>query len=186
MATKNIFDYNSSDYKQFLRTFRNLDDNQHMLIVIAGDFTTDRKISIDEMKREVMGEAVEIDLSDIITPYEEESYERLNEVIEGISTDAPLVIFRNAELLNGEYTGFTSSIVRYATPQEKHFLKQVKTINAPVVVELKNQDHLDTTMRRLADIVVLCKAPSSFIEKLAWKIQNIHVHGSRFLSPRPH
>lgn len=186
MATKNTFDYNSSEYKQFLRTFRDLDENQHMLIVIAGDFTTDRKISIDEMKREVLGDAVEIDLTDIITPDEEESFMHLNEVIQSISVDAPLVIFRNAELLNGEYTGFTSSIVRYATPQEKNFLKQVSTINAPVVLEFKDQDHLDMTVRRVADAVVICKAPNSFIEKIAWKIQNIHVHGSKFLSPRPH
>jgi len=71
MAPRNTFDYNSSDHKQFLRTFRNLEENQHMLIVIAGDFTTDRKTSIDEMKREVLGDAIEIDLADVITPYEQ-------------------------------------------------------------------------------------------------------------------
>jgi len=186
MAPRNTFDYNSSDHKQFLRTFRNLEENQHMLIVIAGDFTTDRKTSIDEMKREVLGDAIEIDLADVITPYEQESYDRLNQVLGDISEDAPLIIFKNAELLNGEYTGFTSSVVKYATPQEKHFLKQIKAINTPVVLELKNQDHLDMTIRRVADAVIICKAPTSLIEKLVWKIQNVHVHGSRFLSPRPH
>lgn len=186
MNAKNTFEYRSANYKEFLKKFRTLDSSKHTLIVLAGPFTSNRKASLDELKREVLGEAIEIDLSEIITPYEEESYKNLDECIQDIEKNAPLVVFKNAEQLNGAYTAFSSSIVKYATPQEKYFLKKVKEINAPVVLEFKDFDQLDRMVVRTADSVVLFRAPSSLIEKLAWKAQNVHVHGSRFLSPRPH
>lgn len=185
MSTENTFDYNSASYKEFLKRFRELDGSKHMLIVFAGPFSTNRNAALDELKREVIGEAVTVDLAEIVTPYEEESYANLDECIQSIDENAPLVIFKNAEQLNGVYTGFTSSVVKYATPQEKYFLKKVSEVKAPVVLEFKELDELDLTVTRTADAVVRFKAPSSLIEKLAWKVQNIHVNGSNFLSARP-
>jgi hypothetical protein len=185
MSTENTFEYNSVNYKSFLKKFRTFDSTDHSLIVYAGPFTTNRKASLDEIKREVIGEAVEIDLAEIVTPYEEESYANIDACFESIPEDAPLVIFRNAEQLNGVYTGFTSSIVKYASPQEKYFLKNVNNVKAPVVLELKEFDQLDQMLKRTADAVVLFKPPSSFIEKMSWKIQNIHLNGTNFLSSRP-
>lgn len=186
MSAKNTFEYKSVNYKEFLKRFRNLGDTEHTLIVYAGPFHTNRKASLDELKRDVIGEAVEIDLANIVTPYEDESYANLDECFSSIDEDVPLVIFRNAEQLNGVYTGFSSSVVKYGSPQEKYFLNNVHKVKAPVVLEFKEFDQLDRMVTRRADSVVLFKAPSSLIEKLAWKIQNIHVHGSHFLSPRPH
>lgn len=186
MNSENTFEYNSVNYKEFLKKFRTGDHSQNSLIVLSGPFSTNRNAALDELKREVLGEPVEIDLAELITPYEEESYQNLDTCIEGIDEKAPMVIFRNAEQLNGVYTGFSSSIVKYGSPQEKYFLRKIKEINAPVVLELKDFDQLDRMVTRMADAVILFKAPSSLIEKLAWKVQNIHVHGSRFLSPRPH
>ncbi|MEX0844122.1 MAG: hypothetical protein WD022_02530 [Balneolaceae bacterium] len=186
MKADNTFEYKSANHKEFLKKFRKSDEFAHSLIVLAGSYNTNRKAALDELKREIIGEAVEIDLADIITPYEEESYRNLDEIIDAIDDDVPLVIFRNAEQLNGVYTAFTYSIVKYASPQEKYFLAKVKEINAPVVLEFKDLDQLDRMVVRKADAVILFKAPSSFIDKLVWKVQNVHVHGSRFLSPRPH
>ncbi|MEQ8525614.1 hypothetical protein [Gracilimonas sp.] len=186
MNAENTFEYNSVNYKEFLKKFRNTDSSKHTLIVYAGPFTTNRKASIDELKREVIGEAVVIDLAEVVTPYEEESYANIDECLSSIDDKAPLVIFKNAEQLNGVYTGFSGSVVKYASPQEKYFLKNVNKIKAPVVLEFKEFDQLDRMVVRKADSVVLFKAPSSLIERLAWKVQNVHVHGSNFLSPRPH
>jgi hypothetical protein len=186
MNKENTFEYNSLNYKEFMKKFRNMDSSKHNLLVYAGAFTTNREAGLDELKREIIGEAVEIDLAEVVTPYEEESYKNLDKCFSSIPEDAPLVIFRNAEQLNGVYTGFSSSIVKYASPQEKYFLKNVSKVNAPVVMEFKDLDQLDRMAQRTANAVVIFKAPSSLIEKLAWKIQNVHVHGSHFLSSRPH
>lgn len=186
MNAENTFEYNSVNYKEFLKKFRNYDSAKHNLIVFAGPFHTNRNAALDELKREVMGEVVEVDLAEIITPYEEETYQNIDAALEAIDQKAPLIIFRNAEQLNGAYTGFSGSIVKYATPQEKYFLQKVRSIQAPIVLEFKDFDQLDRTVVRTADSVVYFRPPSSLIEKLVWKLQNVHVHGSSFLSPRPH
>ena len=185
MNTENTFEYNSPKHKDFLKKFRQTDSSEHMLIVFAGSFDTNRKEAIDELKREIIGEAVEVNLAEIVTPYEEESYANIDDCIKEIDREAPLVIFRNSEQLNGVYTAFTSSAVKYATPQEKYFLKKIREINTPVLLEFKDLDQLDRTVSRTADFVVLFKPPSSLLEKVAWKVQNIRVNGSNFLSPRP-
>lgn len=185
MNADNTFEYNSVNYKEFLKEFRNFNSSKHNLIVFAGPFHTNRNAALDELKREVIGEVLEIDLSGIITEFEEETYQNIDKTLNNIDPNAPLIIFKNAEQLNGAYTAYSGSIVKYATPQEKYFLKHVKSIKAPVVLEFKDFDQLDRTVVRTADSVVFFRPPSSLIEKLAWKLQNVHVHGSSFLSPRP-
>jgi hypothetical protein len=185
MNAAHTFEYNSVNYKEFLRKFKNFDSSKHTLIVFAGPFHTNRNAAMDELKREVIGKVVEVDLAEIITPYEEETYQNIDRALEDIDQKASLIIFRNAEQLNGVYTAFSGSIVKYATPQERYFLQKVKNIKAPVVLEFKDFDQLDRTVVRTADSVMYFRPPSSLIERLVWKLQNVHVHGSSFLSPRP-
>lgn len=185
MKADNITDYNSTQYKDFINKYRTEESQNNKLIVLAGEFTQNRKSAIDEIKRETMGDALEVDTRELITSNEEESYAKIDACVKEISSDTPLVIFRNAEHLNGAYTGYSNSLVIYSTPQEKYFLKKVKEIPAPVVMEMSNSNMVDATLSRSADMVVLFDPPTSFLEKMAWKFQNIHIHGSRFLSPRP-
>lgn len=185
MNAENTFEYNSTQYKELIKNYRTEESKKHQLIVFVGEFDVDRASAIDELKRETMGEALEIDLAEIITPIEEESYTSLDNTLENIGNDVPLVIFRNAEQLSGAYTGFTNSNVKYSTPQEKYFIKKAKEIPVPVVVELSSLDQLGKTLSRQADAVVLFNPPTSILEKLTWKFKNVHIHGSRFLSPRP-
>ncbi|MDR9415625.1 MAG: hypothetical protein RI564_05020 [Gracilimonas sp.] len=186
MNAENTFEYNSPKHKDLLKKFRQNESSAHMLIVFAGAFDTNRKAAVDELKREVLSEPAEIDLVEVITPFEQESFQNIDDCIDNIDPKAPLIIFRNAEQLNGVYTAYSSSIVKYATPQEKYFLKKIKEIKVPVLLEFKDLDQLDRTVTRTADAVVLFKPPSSLIEKFVWKLKNIHVNGSNFLSPRPH
>ncbi|MDR9419995.1 hypothetical protein [Gracilimonas sp.] len=186
MSSENTFDYNSAGYKKFLKKFRDTDLEKSSLIVFAGSFNTNREAALDEFKREIIGEPVEIDLAEIITPYEEESYQNIDRCLNSINKDEELVIFRNAEQLNGAYTAYSTSIVRYGSPQEKYFVKKLAEIPVPAILELKDEDQLDRFLQRKADAVFLFKAPTSLLERLAWKVKNIHVHGSSFLSPRPH
>jgi SpoVK/Ycf46/Vps4 family AAA+-type ATPase len=184
MKANNIFEYKSTNYKEFLREFQKSNENKHALIVLAGAFTHNRMASLDEFKREVLGEVIEIDLREVITPYEEESYRNIDACLASIDENASLIIFKNSEQLSGAYTSFSISLSKYATPQEKYFLKKIKSIQKPIILEFKEIDEVDRMLLRKADAVILFKPPSSFAEKLAWKIQNIHVHGSRFLSQR--
>ncbi|MTI88071.1 MAG: hypothetical protein FH748_08895 [Balneolaceae bacterium] len=185
MDSNTVIEYNSTEYQQFLKDFRSSDEKKNQLIVFAGVFSTNRNYAIEELKREVIGETLILDLSEIITPYEEESYQNIDTALEKVTPDTPLLLCKNAQQLCGAYTGFTSSTVKYATPQEKHFIKQIKALECPVLIDFENEDQLDKTIVRSADTVVLFKEPTSFFERIAWKIKQIKVHGSSLPSPRP-
>lgn len=185
MQSDHIFDYESPQYHDFLRKFReNETKPHHSLIVVAGEFDEHRLYAIDEMKREVIGEAQELSISGVITSHEQESFNRIDELFNQVNTQSPLIIFRDAEQINDAYTGFSSSAVRYATPQERYFLSKVKEIPSPVILEF-NTEQIDGTLARQADSVILFPVPTSFLDRLAWKFRNVHVHGSRFSSARP-
>lgn len=184
MQTKDLTVYDSPEYREFLKSFRQRADKEFSLIVFAGDFTPNRAYAIDELKRETLGEATEVDLRNLITPYEEESYRNIDAMIQDIKDEENLVIFRNAYQLCGVYTGFTSSVQKYATPQEKYFLNKIKELNCPVVLEFDQEDQLDNTVVRHADFTAVFRAPETFIEKMAWKIKQVKVHGSNLSSYR--
>lgn len=186
MNAENTFEFNSVKYKEFLASFRNSSEEEVSLIVLAGPYHSNRNAALNELKREVYSEPIEIDLSDYISPYEEECYQNLDELFDSIDENASLVIFKKAELLNGVYTSYSSSAVKYGSPQVKYFLNKIENLNTAAVIEYKNLDELDRMVSRKADAVILFKEPSSLIDRLFWKIKNVHVHGSSFLSPRFH
>lgn len=185
MESTKAIEFDSTEYQQFLKDYRNLDDNEHRLIVYAGAFDQNRNYSVEELKRETVGDIAELDLAEIITPYESESYEKIDTAIEAIDMNKSLVIFRNAQHLCGVYTGFTYSVEKYATPQEKYFLDKIRTLPCPVVIVFNHEDQLDRTIIRRADHLVLFKEPTSFFERIAWKIKQVRINGSNLSSPRP-
>jgi len=181
-----IFDYNSDDYKNFLSFFRNSENlNRHSLFVFAGENETERECAFEEVCRELMSEPKVISLFDIITKDEAQSRENTDRLVESIDPKTELVFCKDGEQLCGVYTGYTYSVVKYATPQERYFLKKIKELPIPVIVELSHEDHLDKTLSRQADAVIKFNAPKAFFDKLFWKLSQIHVNGSTLPSQRP-
>lgn len=179
-----MIEFNSTAYNEFIRNYRNADHKQVM--VFAGDFDQNRNYAVDQVKRETLGNIVEIDLNEIITPFEEETYTNIDDVFAGIPDDTSLLIFRNGSMLSGVYTGFTYSAVKYATPQEKYFLNKLGDLTCHVLLDFDHVDQVDRMIQRVADICVQFRAPSSLIERVAWWAKNIRVNGSNLPSPRPH
>ncbi|MFN1833912.1 hypothetical protein AB2B38_001515 [Balneola sp. MJW-20] len=178
-----MYEFNSASYNEFIRHYRKQSEKQ--LIVFAGDFDENRNYAVDQIRRETIGKIVEVDLNEIITPFEEESFKNIDTAIDDIIDDAELVIFRNGGMLNGVYTGFTYSVVKYATPQQKYFLNALNKLKCSALIEFNNTDQLDQMLKRVADVVVTFRAPSSLIEKVVWWAKSIRVNGSILPSPRP-
>jgi hypothetical protein len=179
-----MIEFNSTAYNEFIRNYRKSD--QKRIIVFAGDFEQNRSYAIDQVQRETLGNILEIDLNEIITPFEEETYENIDSTFSDLAEDIDLIIFRNAGMLSGVYTGFTYSAVKYATPQEKYFLKKLEALSSNVLLEFDHIDQVDRMIERVADISVEFRAPASLIERIAWWAKNIRVNGSNLPSPRPH
>lgn len=184
MEKLHIHKYGSREYKDFLNQYSRSSKDTPRLLVLAGEYETERSYAIEELKRETEGDIVEVDLEDIIELAEKKSYANTDKMIEELNPNAELILFRNGAILNGEYTGFTASAVKYATPQEKYFLKKIKSIPALKVIELGSAEFLDRRLVNEADYIFLFTAPDSFLEKIIWNLKSVHVHGSRFYSPR--
>lgn len=183
-TAKLMFDFNSTSYKEFLKNFRN-DPEKKRVIVFAGNFAENRKYALSQFETEVMGDSVHVSLEDQISGSESETYKKLDQLFDRLSSISSLIIFNNAEQLCGVYVGHTYSVVKYATPQEKYFIKKLAELNSPCIIEFENLNHIDKAIERTADAVIRFNVPSSRIEKLFFWLSQVRVNGSNLPSRRP-
>ena len=179
-----MFEYNSSSYNEFLKDFRK-NTNQKKIIVFAGNYSENRKYALTQFETEVIGEARIVSLNDYISASEETTLKNLDDLFNELKSVQSLVIFKDAEQLCGVYVGHTYSVVKYATPQEKYFIKKLKELNCSCIIEFENENHLDKAIERVADAVIVFKVPSSFIEKIFFWLSQVRVNGSNLPSRRP-
>ncbi|MBO6621037.1 MAG: hypothetical protein JJ892_03605 [Balneola sp.] len=179
-----MFDFNSTSYKEFLKNFRN-DTEKKRVIVFAGNFAENRKYALSQFETEVMGDSIHVSLEDHISGSETETYKKLDQLFERLSSISSLIIFKNAEQLCGVYVGHTYSVVKYATPQEKYFINKLKELNCSCIIEFENENHLDKAIERVADAIVRFRVPSSIIEKVFFWLSQVRVNGSNLPSRRP-
>lgn len=132
-----------------------------------------------------MGDSVHVSLEDHISGSESETYKKLDQLFDRLSSIRSLIIFNNAEQLCGVYVGHTYSVVKYATPQEKYFIKKLKELNCSCIIEFENENHLDKAIERVADAIVRFRVPSSIIEKVFFWLSQVRVNGSNLPSRRP-
>lgn len=184
MSKENIFDYNSSSYNSFLKDYRDHPENKRV-IVLAGKFNENRKYSLTQFISDAQSDTKTVDLGDYIFPDEDLSISKLKEMFDGLDNSLSLVVFKNAEYLNGLYTGHSLSAVKYSTPQEKYFINKLKDFSGSVLLEFRSEDAPSTSLVRIADAVVGFKVPSSFLERIFFWITQIRLNGSNFVTKRP-
>tara|TARA_R100001143_G_C3361139_1_gene136021 strand:+ start:18134 stop:18715 length:582 start_codon:yes stop_codon:yes gene_type:complete len=179
--------YNHSDKQvhRFLEKISKINlDRSHYLLLFVGKYKSGKKSMLNKLQKKVGGFA-EIDLQNVITQNEEESYGNIDTVFSSIPSSTKNILFKNGEVLTGQYTGYTYSTVRYATPQEKYLLGKIKGSEKFYVLELKEAEAIDKTLERFAQSAITFEAPASFIGKLIWKLTQIKINGHTFPSKRP-
>ncbi len=184
MKKEHFFQYNSASYKELFRSFKN-DELKGELLLLAGVNGQLRKQCMDEISREIIGEPIIQPLEEIIVKNEEESFDRTDAFFDTLPDNPELLIFTNGEQLNGVYTGFTYSVVKYASPQEKHFLKRLKEVNCLKVIDFEDTYSLDETIVRHSKAVITFNPPTSPIERFFWHLSQFRVNGSRLPTKRP-
>jgi hypothetical protein len=184
MKKEHFFQYNSAHYKELFRSIKR-EELSDDLILLAGVNAQFRKQCIDEISREFIGEPIIQPLEEIIVKSEDESFDRTNAFFDTLPENPGLLIFTNGEQLNGVYTGFTFSVVKYASPQEKHFLKRLKEVECLKVIDFEDTYSLDETIVRHAKAVITFNPPTSAIERFFWHLSQFRVNGSRLPTKRP-
>ncbi|MDZ7718936.1 MAG: hypothetical protein U5K72_08980 [Balneolaceae bacterium] len=183
-TTKKI-SYNDKEVSSIID---NLDDinleSSYYLMLVVGPYKEAREDLLPRVERKV-GMYKEFDLRDIILLNEEKCYKKIDELFSSIEENKKSLLFRHGDALAGEYTGFTYSNTRYATPQEKYLLKKIINSEKFVVIEFEDLDSIDKTLERYAQTTIICDKPTSMMGKFFWRLKQIHVHGHTFSNKRP-
>lgn len=166
----------------------NLDDldlkSSYYLMLLVGPYEEAREDLLPRIEEKV-GMYKEIDLRDIIMLDEEACYKKIDDLFDSIEENRKSLYFKHGDALAGEYTGFTYSSTRYATPQEKYLLKKIKSSEKFVVIELEDLENIDKTLERYSNTTIICDKPTSTMGKFFWRLKQIHVNGHTFSNKRP-
>jgi SpoVK/Ycf46/Vps4 family AAA+-type ATPase len=179
------FPYNDKKVDSF---FSELDDinleSSNYLLLLVGPYEAGKKSILSRLQKK-RGNFIEIDIRDMISLNEQTSFRKIDETFSAIGETEKNILFRNGDALAGEYTGFTYSSVRYATPQERYLLKKMTGTEKFFVIDIKEFENIDKTLQRYAQSAILFDQPDSFVSKLFWKLRQIKVHGHTFANKRP-
>ncbi len=180
-----VYNHSDKNINQFLDKISKINlDRSHYLLLFVGKYKSGKKSMLNKLQKKVGGFA-EIDLQNVISPNEEESYAKIDKVFSSIPSSTKNILFKNGEALTGQYTGYTYSTVRYATPQEKYLISKMKGSEKFYVMELKETEGIDKTLERFAQSAIEFEGPASFVGKIFWKLTQIKFNGHTFPSKRP-
>lgn len=175
---------NNSQVSDLFQRIRQIDlTSSHYLMVVAGP-NNSQKIPFLKKVIGFTGNFSEIDLRTLITVDEEETKRNIDTFFEALKKNGGNILFRNGDVLAGEYTGFTYSTVRYATPQEKYLLNKIKGSETFFILDLKEPENIDMTLKRFAQSVILFSAPTSLFGRLLWALKSVKLNGHTFINKR--
>lgn len=173
--------YQDKEVDSLVRTMANMDhDASYYLLLLAGKNKSAKKQILDKLKKESV-EFHAIDLREIISTVEEDAYRHIDEMFKNLPESPRHLYLENADVLSGEYTGFTYSSVRYATPQEKYLLDKIRGSERIVILDMVDKANITKALERTAQTAIECDLPKGFFSML----KKLKVHGHTFENKRP-
>lgn len=154
------------------------------LLVLAGKYQKGKHNLLNEISSR-FGEMNSVDMREIISTNEEETYQKIDKLFNSIPKEDKYIYLENCDVLSGEYTGFTYSTNRYATPQEKYLLNKIKSSEKVVLMDIMDMANVHHTLRRFAQEIISFESPTGLFGKLLWKVQQIRIQGHTFENKRP-
>jgi len=177
---------NDEEFEEFVATLVNeSQDPSHHLSLFLGVFLPDKKQALNKISDKTGLTVETIDFNDVVSRSEEETFSNLDRVFDKHKSMQSILYFRNGDKLCGAYTGFTHSRVKYATPQERYFLKKVQEYQGIVIVDITQYTAADKTLRRAAGSVISFPLPDSKMKRFLWHLKNYTLHGFELRSKRP-
>ncbi len=162
-----------------------IDKQVHHLCLFLGLYTPNKKKAVEKLATKLNRNVQYVDTSELVSRIESETIENLDNFFAGLDQSDDLLYFRNGDKLCGAYTGNSHSRVKYATPEERHFLKKVKAFNGLVIMDIEEFTDADKTMRRAAQSIVSFTLPDSIITRFFWHLKNYTFHGVELKTKRP-
>lgn len=174
------FKHSDKEVDTFLNSLDSVNvDSSYYLTVLAGSNGAAKSSFFKKLKSQVGDNIKKIDLRAVVTAVESESYDKIDKMIESLGSEK-YIWFSHGDELDGVYTGFSSSVRRYATPQEKYLLKKIKNTEKIYFIALEDEHTVTNFLRRHAQTLITFHYPTTFLGKL----KQITLNGSSFSSNR--
>jgi len=154
-------------------------EESYYLTVIAGANRSAKKGFYNKIKKQAGNSFKEIDLRKVITTELDETSKNLDELFSSLSSEK-YVWLSHGDQLGGVYTGYSYSVRRYATPQERYLLDKIAESGKLFFLDLDDIHTVNNLMKRHAQMLITFEQPTSFIGKL----KQITLNGSSFASSR--
>lgn len=157
----------------------------HHLSLFLGVYEANKKKALIKI-REATGSTVEeFDFKDLVFRNESDTYANLDRLFEDLADRDSVLYFANGDRLCGSYSNHSHSKVKYATPQERHFLDKVKSYGGLVIVDISDWDSADKTIQRAAQSIVRFPLPKSRLKRFFWHLKHYSLHGYDIKTKRP-
>jgi len=177
--TLQILKHSDEGTSSFLQKLPNLKvDDSYYLTLLAGKNRGAKRDFINKIKKQAGNDIVEIDLRDVITTVVEESRENIDRMISSLESEK-YVLLTNGDQLGGVYTGFSYSVRRYATPQERYLLKKISEAGKIFILDLDDIHTVNNLMKRHAHTLITFDYPETFLGKLKQVTFNGHTFSSK-------
>lgn len=174
------FEHSDKETDTFIQNLDSLNvDSSYYLTILAGPNNSAKKAFLKKVRAKAGEQLKEVDLREVVSTVEEESYEAIDKMIESLGSHK-YIIFKNGDQLGGVYTGYSFSVRRYATPQEKYLLKKIRNTEKVYLLNLEDEHTVNNTLRRHAQTLITFKYPSTIMGRL----KQITLNGSSFASNR--
>lgn len=176
--------YSDKDIPSFLESLEFIKTEPFYLVMLAGPYVKGKKMLVEEFQK--TGRNLSFaDLRDVVSSNEEETINNIDALFESLGKSDDNIYFYNADTLCGQYTAYTYSAVRYATPQGKYLLQKIKNLQRIIILDFDDISNIDITFRRNAKAIIMFNKPESFLKKMVWRLKHASAHGHEFSNKRP-
>jgi len=179
--------YKDDQYEDLLKQLTNpLEQQGYHLCLLLGRYAKRKDEALEDISDSSGRDIHSVDANEIIKREEAASYENIDYLFSTLDTENALLHLQNGSRLCGVYTGYTQSRVKYATPQERYFLKEIQEFGGLYVIDIHDPNDADNSIRRAAQSIVWFNKPESRLKKLFKKVRNqLTVHGFELPNDRP-
>lgn len=178
--------YPEKGFNELLKYFEDdFSANSSHLCLLIGEVEAAKKQALKNIAGKTDLDIYSVDANDIITQNEKESGQNIEELLENFNPDEQLLHLKNGSRLSGVYTAHSLSRIKYATPQEKYFIRKAKERGGLFVIDIDDPEEAERTIRRSAHSIINFPMPKSGLKKILWDLKHLTLQGSHLKNDRP-
>lgn len=178
--------YGDQEYNELVEHLvEDVQQDRHHLGLFLGIYEPNKQEALKQLGKKLNKQVTIIDTAELASRIESETYEKLDRFFADMNESEDILYFKNGDKLCGVYTSNSHSHVKYATPQERYFLKKVKDFSGLVIVDIEQFSDADKTLRRAAHSIVSFTLPKSKLKRALWHLKNFSAHGFELKTTRP-